>query len=162
MGQDEVRDGVSLTNLDQPLFDGAGAGKRDLVDYLDAVHGLLIGELADRPLSVIRVLRGQAPFMQKNVPKYTPDWVRTVPLWAEASKREVSYALCNDRRTLLWFANQRAVEYHPMLVRAGRLDHPSYLILDLDPPDAGAFAMAVRAAHQTRHALKDLGLDGAI
>jgi hypothetical protein len=56
----------------------------------------------------LRVLRGQAPFMQKNVPKYTPDWVPTVPVWAEASKREVSYALCNDRRTLLWFANQRA------------------------------------------------------
>ena len=39
-----------------------------------------------------------------------------MPFWAETSKREVSYALCNDRRTLLWFANQRAVEYHPTLV----------------------------------------------
>ena len=106
----EVRDGVSLTNLDQPLFAGAGATKRDLVDYLDAVGDRIIPALRDRPLSVIRVIRGQAPFMQKNVPPYTPPWVRTVPLWAEASKREVSYALCNDRRTLLWFANQRAVE----------------------------------------------------
>jgi len=98
---DEERAGVPLTNLDQPLFGGAGATKRDLVDYLDAVADLIIGELRDRPLSVIRALRGQAPFIQKNVPKYTPDWVRTVPLWAEASRREVSYALCNDRRTLL-------------------------------------------------------------
>ena len=54
MGSDEVRDGVSLTNLGEPLFEGAGVTKLDLVDYLDAVHGLLIGELADRPLSVIR------------------------------------------------------------------------------------------------------------
>ena len=54
--------------------------------------------------------------MQKNVPKYTPEWVPTVTMWAESSHREVSYALCNDRRTLLWFANQRAVEYHPTLV----------------------------------------------
>ena len=52
--------------------------KRDLVDYLDAVSDMFIPVLADRPLSVIRVLRGQAPFMQKNVPKYTPDFVRTV------------------------------------------------------------------------------------
>ena len=139
---DEERAGVPLTHLDQPLFDGAGATKRDLVDYLDAVSGLLIAELRDRPLSVIRALRGQAPFMQKNVPKYTPDWVRTVPLWAEASRREVSYALCNDRRTLLWFANQRAVEYHPMLALADRLNHPSYLILDLDPPEGDAFGLA--------------------
>jgi len=151
-----------LTNLDQPLFDGAGAGKRDLVDYLDAVHHLLIGELRDRPLSVIRVIRGQAPFMQKNVPKYTPDWVPTVSVWAEASKREVSYALCNDRRTLLWFANQRAVEYHPTLALAGHMDHPSYLILDLDPPDEGAFGAAVRAALLVREALAGAGLAGAV
>ena len=162
MGRDEVRDGVSLTNLDQPLFDGAGADKRDLVDYLDAVHQLLIGELRDRPLSVIRVLRDQAPFMQKNVPKYTPEWVRTVSVWAEASKREVSYALCNDRRTLLWFANQRAVEYHPTLALAGHLDHPTYLILDIDPPGGGPFSVVVRAALLVREALTGAGLAGAV
>ena len=37
-GSDE-RDGVSLTNLDQPLFPDADATKRDLVDYLDAMSG---------------------------------------------------------------------------------------------------------------------------
>jgi bifunctional non-homologous end joining protein LigD len=158
----EKRDGVPLTNLDQPLFDGAGVTKRDLVDYLDAIRDRILPVLRDRPLSVIRALRGQAPFMQKNVPRYTPDWVRTVPVWAEASKREVSYALCNDRRTLLWFANQRAVEYHPALVRAGEWDRPTHLILDLDPPSAGAFGLAVRAARLVREVLADVGLDGAV
>jgi bifunctional non-homologous end joining protein LigD len=162
MSDGEVRDGVSLTNLDQPLFAGAEATKRDLVDYLDAVRDRIIPALRDRPLSVIRVLRGQAPFMQKNVPKYTPPWVRTVPLWAETSRRQVSYALCNDRRTLLWLANQRAVEYHPTLVRADRLDHPTYLVLDLDPPSGDAFLLAVRAAWLVRQALADVGLAGAV
>src|SRR3954454_19526304 len=142
----ESRAGVPLTNLDQPLFDGAGATKRDLVDYLDAVRDLILPELEDRPLSVIRVHRGQEAFMQKNVPKYTPSWVRTVTFWAETSKRDVDYALCNDRRTLLWFANQRAVEYHPTLARADRLDRITHLVLDLDPPDAAGFSMAVRVA----------------
>src|SRR5262250_2885045 len=162
MGSDEVRDGVSLTNLGEPLFEGAGVTKRDLVDYLDAVHGLLIRELRDRPLSVIRVLRGQAPFMQKNVPRYTPPWVETAPIWAEASKRTVRYALCNDRRTLLWFAKQRAVEYHPTLFRVDDPDHPTYLVLDIDPPDADAFRLAVRAAHLVRAALAETGLRGAV
>lgn len=156
------RDGVSLTNLDQPLFDGAEAKKRDLVDYLDAMSDRIVHVLADRPLSVIRVLRGQDPFMQKNVPKYTPDWVRTVRMWAEASKREVSYALCNDRRTLLWFANQRAVEYHPMLALADHLDRPSHLVLDIDPPNPDAFDLAVGAAHLVRQALSEIGLAGAV
>jgi DNA ligase D len=162
---DESRDGVSLSNLDQPLFDGSDATKRDLVEYLDGVRDRIIPELEDRPLSVIRVHRGQEAFMQKNVPKYTPSWVRTVRFWAETSKRDVSYALCNDRRTLLWFANQRAVEYHPTLVRADRPDRITHLVLDLDPPDTGdasAFSMAVRTAHLVRHALADVGLVGAV
>jgi DNA ligase D len=159
---EETRDGVALTNLDQPLFDGAGATKRDLVDYLDGVRGRILPELADRPLSVIRVHRGQEAFMQKNVPKYTPSFVRTVRFWAETSKREVSYALCNDRRTLLWFANQRAVEYHPTLVCAEHPDRPTHLVLDLDPPSEDAFPMAVRAARLVRAALNEVGLVGAV
>ena len=161
-GAEESRDGVPLTNLDQPMFDGAEATKRDLVDYLDGVRDRIIPVLEDRPLSVIRVHRGQEAFMQKNVPKYTPDWVPTVRFWAEASKRDVTYALCNDRRTLLWFANQRAVEYHPALVRADRPDRVTHLVLDLDPPAADAFTMAVQAAHLVRQALADVGLAGAV
>lgn len=162
MSADEERDGVRLTNLDQPLFEGADATKRDLVDYLDAVAGRLVPQLAGRPLSVIRVLRGQKPFMQKNVPKYTPSWVRTVTVWAETSRREVSYALCDDRRTLLWFANQRAVEYHPPLFRADAPHRPTHLVIDIDPPGADAFGAAVRAAHLVRRALDDCGLAGAV
>jgi len=167
----ESRDGVPLTNLDQPLFDGAGATKRDLVDYLDGVRDCILPVLHDRPLSVIRVHRGQDAFMQKNVPKYTPSWIKTVTFWAEASKRDVSYALCDDRRTLLWFANQRAIEYHPALLRAERPGNGTHLILDLDPPEPVAgtaksqsdgFAMAVRAAHVVRRALSDVELEGAV
>lgn len=159
---DEVRDGVPLTNLDQPLFDGAEATKRDLVDYLDAVREVMLPGLAERPLSVIRVRPGQEPFMQKNVPKYTPEWVRTVPVWAEASKREISYAVCDDRKTLLWFGNQRAVEYHPTLMRLDRQDRVTHLVLDLDPPEGETFELAVQAALLVRQALTDSGLDGAV
>src|SRR5437764_9147489 len=162
MSGGEERDGVALTNLDQPLFDGAEATKGSLVDYLDAVAERLVEVRRDRPLSVVRARPGQAPFMQKNVPKYAPPWVETVSLWAETSKREVAYALCNDRRTLLWFANQRAVEYHPALIRTAGWDRPTHLVLDLDPPEGDAFPMAVRAAHLVRRALADAGLDGAV
>jgi len=155
------RDGVALTHLDEPLFDGAGATKGDLVDYLDAVAGLIVPGLTGRPLSVIRVRGGQPPFMQKNVPDYAPEWIRTVTLWAESSKREVRYALCDDRRTLLWFANQRAVEYHPTLFLAEHMDRPTYLVLDIDPP-SGEFRQAVAAAKLVRQALAEVGLTGAV
>ena len=160
--QSEERGGVALTHLDAELFTGANATKRDLVDYLDAVRDPIISCLADRPLSVIRVRPGQAPFMQKNVPKYTPDFVRTVTVWAESSHREVSYAVCNDRRTLLWFANQRAVEYHPTLTRVGQAGTPDVLILDIDPPEGSGFGPVVQAALAIREALTAAGLAGAV
>lgn len=161
MADDDVRDGVTLTNLDQPLFKDAGATKRDLVEYLEALQDRIIPVLRDRPLSVIRVVRGQQPFMQKNLPAYAPEWIQRVSMWAEASKREVTYALCNDRRTLLWFANQRAVEYHPGLMSAGEWEHPTHLVLDLDPPAPGAFDLAARAAQLVRQVLIEAGMAGA-
>jgi DNA ligase D-like protein (predicted polymerase) len=153
---------VSLTNLDQPLFEDAEATKRDLVDYLDAIRDRMLPELTQRPLSVVRVLRGQKPFMQKNLPTYTPEWVPRTTMWAQASRREVSYALCDDRRTLLWLANQRAVEYHTTLFRVGGYDRPTDLVLDLDPPEEGGFGLAVHVAHLVREVLAGAGLTGRV
>ena len=153
---------VTLTHLDEPLFDGAGATKRDLVSYLDAVADRIVPVLAGRPLSVIRARAGQPPFMQKNLPSYAPDWIRSVAMWAQASRREVRYAVCDDKPTLIWFANQRAVEYHVTLGLADHLDRPSYLVLDIDPPEGEAFGAAVAAAKLVRQALAEAGLSGAV
>ena len=158
----EEREGVPLSNLDQPLFEGADATKRDLVDYLDAISERILPELRDRPLSVIRAHRGEGAFMQKNLPKYTPKWVERVTFWAESSKRDVTYALCNDRRTLLWFGNQRAIEYHPALSRVDALDRITHLVLDLDPPEGETFPTVIAAARLVRQALADVGLSGAL
>lgn len=154
----EERDGVELTNLDKPLYDGAGVTKRQLVDYLDGIHDRLLPVLAGRPLSVIRARPGQKPFMQKNLPDSAPDWIERMPLWSESSKRTVNYPVCNDRRTLLWLANQRAVEFHPTLIDgSGR---PTHLIIDLDPPEGADFSAVVAVAKLVKRALDDCGLQG--
>jgi DNA ligase D-like protein (predicted polymerase) len=70
----------------------------------------------------------------------------------------VHYPVCDDRETLLWFANQRAVEYHPTLFRELASDAPTHLVVDLDPPaGSDAFAQAVQAAFLVRQALSDAG-----
>lgn len=164
----ETRHGVELSNLDQPLFGDADATKRDLIDYLEAVADPILRELRDRPLSVIRVRPGQQAFMQKNLPDYAPDFVRWTPVWSAAGHREIHYPLCNDLRTLLWFGNQRAVEYHPTLmvphfgeqtdVLGGTVTH---LVLDLDPPEGSGFDGVVAVAHLAHEALTAAGLRGA-
>jgi DNA primase len=54
------------------------------------------------------------------------------------------------------------VEYHPTLLRMGDWDHPTHLVLDIDPPPANGFQLAVRAAQLVRQALADAGLAGAV
>jgi bifunctional non-homologous end joining protein LigD len=151
---------IPLTHLDEPLFDGADATKRDLIDYLEAIADRFVPQLSGRPLSVVRVRAGQQPFMQKNVPAYAPPWIQTVSVWSASSSRSVRYALCDDRATLIWFGNQRAVEYHVPL--GVDLDRPSYLVLDIDPPEGAPFGQAVGAALLVRQALADSGLSGAV
>ena len=155
---DEVRAGVELTNLSGEAFDGAGVTKRELIDHLDAFAGRILPGLADRALSVVRARPGQAPFMQKNLPRGAPDWIPTLDVWAQTSQRTVHYPVCTDRPTLLWFGNQRAIEFHPTLVPhgAGTTDE---LVVDLDPPPDGGFDRVVAAARLVRAALTDLGLD---
>jgi DNA ligase D-like protein (predicted polymerase) len=158
---EEEREGVRLTSLDQPLGDGLGVTKGELVDYLDAFSDRLVPLLAGRPLTIKRVRPGSAPFMQKNVAKGAPDWVQTVSVWSEAARREVHQVLCDDRRTLLWLANQRAVEFHVPFHRVGEHE-PTGLVLDLDPPEGADFSAVVAVARLVRRALGDAGLAGAV
>jgi bifunctional non-homologous end joining protein LigD len=157
----EERDGVRLSSLDSPLGDGLGVTKRDLVDHLDAFADRLVPLLAGRPLTVKRVRPGAEPFIQRDVPKGAPEWVRTVATWSDRAHREVHQVLCEDRRTLLWLGNQRAVELHVPFSRVDD-EQPTGLVLDLDPPDGADFAVVVATALLARRALADAGLTGAV
>jgi DNA ligase D-like protein (predicted polymerase) len=160
--QDDERDGVRLTHLDSELFDGAGVSKRELVDYLDAVQDVMLPGTRRRPLSVLRIRPGQPAFMQKNLPTYAPAWIPRSVFWAEASRREVTYPVADDWRTLLWLANQRAVEFHVGLFTLDGEHHPSHLVLDLDPPEGAGFDVVVATARLVEQALAAAGLAGAV
>jgi DNA ligase D-like protein (predicted polymerase) len=73
----------------------------------------------------------------------------------------VHQVLCDDRRTLLWLANQRAVEFHVPFTRVGE-EQPTGLVLDLDPPDGASFDAVVQVARLARRALADAGLSAAV
>jgi DNA ligase D len=154
--------GEEPSNLDKLYWPDDGLTKGDLLGYIDAVAPFLLPNLRDRPLTVIRFPDGIAgfSFYQKSTPKYAPDWVDTVTLPAYNAKKDVRYTVCNSRRTLMWLANQAAIELHPWLSRVDHLELPTHLVLDIDPPD-GEFARAVEVALLSREALQAAGLDGA-
>jgi DNA primase len=159
MPADEERTGVQLTNLDQPLSGDDDVTKRDLVDYLEAVADRFVPVLAGPRSQRRRVRPGQAAVHAEEParlrPRDDPDPGRPT----QDGKRVVHYPVCDDRETLLWFANQRAVEYHPTLFRELASDAPTHLVVDLDPPaGSDAFAHAVQAPSWYGRCSADAGL----
>lgn len=143
---------MTLTHPDKVLFPDDGITKQDLADYYEAVADVMLPHLRRRPITMERFpegIGGQG-FLQKNVVKGFPDWLKRV----ETPKQDggtVHYPIANDRRSLRWLANQNTVTLHVWASRAPRLDRPDLCLLDLDPgrDDAEALrtvALAVRDA----------------
>jgi bifunctional non-homologous end joining protein LigD len=155
-----VPGGVERSNLEKVFWPDSGLTKGDLLDYFEAIADVILPALRDRPLTVKRYPDGIEgfSFFQKNTPKYAPDWVKTARLWADSARRDVHYTLCNSERTLLWLANQAAIELHPWLSRTGRLDQPDHLVFDLDPPP-DQFHVAVKVALAMKEVLDQHGIE---
>ncbi len=77
--QVEGRDLV-LSNLDKVLYPEAGFTKAEVIDYYSRISGVLLPHLRGRPLTVKRYPNGVggAFFFEKNAPRHTPSWIRTV------------------------------------------------------------------------------------
>jgi bifunctional non-homologous end joining protein LigD len=150
------------SNLDKVFWPGLGITKGDLLGYMEAAAHALVPALRDRPLTVKRYPDGidAFSFFQKNTPAHAPSWVKRIRLRAESAKRDVDYTVCNSKRTLLWLANQAAIELHPWPTRADRLGFPDLMVFDFDPPEEG-FPAAVEAALAMKEVLDEQGLRGA-
>jgi bifunctional non-homologous end joining protein LigD len=153
--------GIEPSNLDKVFWPEDGLTKGDLIAYFESISRHVVPALKDRPLTLKRYPDGidGFSFFQKNTPSYAPEWIRTATYHAGSAKRDVAYVLCNDKRTLLWLANQAAVELHPWLSRIDRIERPDHLVFDLDPPE-GKFEVAVEVAPVVRDVLREHGLDG--
>lgn len=141
------------------LWPDEGITKQDLLDYFRGVGDLVVDELRGRLLTLVRAPGGVGgeTFFQKNAPKYTPDWIKTITVAAPSAKRDVRFLVCDSIDTLLWIGNQSGLELHPCLDRDSKPGRPDLLVFDMDPPE-GRFDMAVEGALLVRDVLKGMGL----
>lgn len=132
---------LTLSNLDKVLYPETGFTKGEVIDYYSRIAPVLLPRIASRPLTRKRWpdgVEGQ-PFFEKNVPRGTPDWVRTVTIASPGSTREseeVEYVVADDLPTLVWLANLAALELHVPQWRVGPrggVRRPDLLVVDLDP-----------------------------
>lgn len=148
---------IALSNTDKILFPKAKVSKGDLIDYYRRIAPTMLPRIAGRPLSLERYPDGveAGGFMQKNASDYFPDWIRRARLAKEDGN--VDHVVAEDAATLVYLANQACVTLHVGLARTDRVDHPDFMVLDLDPSDDD-FGKVKRAARDGRALLEEVGL----
>ena len=127
---------LTLTNLDKVLYPATGFTKGEVIDYYVQVAHAILPALRHRPLTRKRWpdgVDGEA-FFEKNKPRGTPDWVRTVHI-AEHGEG-IDYVVAEDLPTLVWLANLAALELHVVQWTVGAdggARDADLLVFDLDP-----------------------------
>jgi len=153
---------VRVTHPGKPYFSReAKLSKLDVVRYYLAVADGALAGIRDRPIVLKRFVdgaEGQA-FYQKRAPETRPDWLRTVTL-SFPSGRTAEEVVVDDAAGLAFVVNLGCIELHPHPVRAGDLDHPDELRVDLDPGPGVAWADVRRVALEVNALLGELGLVG--
>jgi bifunctional non-homologous end joining protein LigD len=143
------------------LYPATGFTKGEVIDYYARIADVAVPHYRDRPMTLKRYPNGVDSqfFFEKNSPKHRPDWVNTVDVYSHHAKRTISFTIIDNRATLVWTANQAALELHPSLSRAERLEQPTDVVFDLDPgPPATVKECCVVGGH-LRELFDSLGLE---
>jgi DNA ligase D-like protein (predicted polymerase) len=152
---------VTVSNPDKLYFPEAGITKRELVQYYLAVAEGVLRGVRDRPMQLKRYVDGigAEPFYQKRAPTSRPPWIEVVEL-KFPSGRTADEIVVRDAAQLAWVVNLGCVDLHPHPVRAGDVEHPDELRVDLDPVPGVEWDQVRRVALLAREVLAEHGLTG--
>jgi bifunctional non-homologous end joining protein LigD len=157
---------LALSNLAKVLYPEAGFTKGEIIDYYSRIAPVLLPHLADRPLTVKRYPNGVAQqfFFEKNAPRGTPSWVRTVtlPVPGSTKNREtIDFVVVEGLPTMVWLANLAALELHVpqwRIPRRARKPRTDLIVFDLDPGPPATIAECCEVALPLRELLEADGL----
>lgn len=146
-----------ITHPEKLLFPDDGISKGDVAAYYASVASVMLPHLRGRPVTMERFPAGiaQKGFLQKDVSKGFPEWLRRVELPKKGGT--VNYPLIDDERSLEWLANQNCITPHVWASRQPTLEQPDVCVFDLDPSRDDAAELRA-AALSVRDLLLELGL----
>lgn len=151
--------GVPISSGDREVFPSAGFTKLDVARYYEAVADRMLEEVADRPVSLVRLpngLKGER-FFQRHAGKGFPAAIKTLPV-AEADATTRDYMYIDSADGIVGAAQMGTIEFHIWGSRRDRPDRPDRMVFDLDPDEDLPFAEVRRAATDMRDRLRSLGL----
>ena len=153
---------VRLTTLHRvywpevPAIGQAAITKLDLIRYLVRMSPLILPHVRDRPLTLFRWPAGiqGRRMLQKHPESALPGFVETATIFSESKGTDDEYLLCNNLATLVWLAENGALEIHVWHSRvraddaaearspsagstanlaSSAVNFPDYMLFDLDP-----------------------------
>jgi bifunctional non-homologous end joining protein LigD len=147
-----------ITHPEKVLFPDDGISKGELAAYYEAIAPVMLPHIRQRPVTLERYPSGigQKGFFHKDVSKGFPGWLKRV----EVPKKDgtVHHPLVNDKRSLLWMANQNTITPHVWTARVPDLNHPDICVFDLDPARDDEPDVLRAAALALRDLLGEVGL----
>ena len=149
---------LKLTNLKKIFWPDEGYTKEDVVAYYRDLAPVILPYLRNRPQSLYRTPNGilEKGFFQKNVRGIVPDWIETVEITNSRGKKN-EYLLCQDEDTLLYMVNLGCIEINPWSSSLPQLNHPDFMIFDLDPVEV-KFSNVVKLAYEFKTLFERLGI----
>ena len=157
---------LRLRRLDKVLYPTTGTTKGEVLDYYARIAPLLLPHLGRRPVTRKRWPDGVAgpSFFEKNLPRGTPSWVRSLTLptpGSSSGREEANFPLVADLPTLVWLVNLAALELHVpqwQVGLRGAVKNPDRLVIDLDPGAPAGLGECAEVALLVRQRLADDGL----
>lgn len=161
---------LKLTNLAKVLYPDTGFTKGEVLDYYARIAPVLLPRLADRPVTRIRWPHGvgRESFFEKNAPRGTPSWVRTVRVPTTGSRGPsrngdtLLFPIIDSLPALMWAANLAALELHVHQWTVSEQGEPvgaDRIVIDLDPGEPAGLHECCQVALLARDLLAGRGLD---
>jgi bifunctional non-homologous end joining protein LigD len=151
--------GIRISNPDRVIYPGDKLTKGQLADYYAAIEALMLVDMANRPISLVRCPQGRGKhcFFQKHDSGTMGEHVKHVPI-KESDGEVQDYLYVEDARGILACVQMGTIEFHGWGSRVDKLESPDRLVFDLDPDVGLDFREVKAAAERLRILLGDLGL----
>jgi bifunctional non-homologous end joining protein LigD len=144
---------VELTSLGKVLWPQSGFTKAEMVGYYAAVAPALLPSVEDPALTLGRWPEGvEGRGFAQTECRGRPSWIKTTPVRLRSGEVR-RHCLIADLASLLWVANQNAIELHAFLHRFRKPDHPTAALFDLDPKPGFGVVDCCRVALRLRRAV---------
>jgi bifunctional non-homologous end joining protein LigD len=147
------------TNLDKVFWPAQGYTKGDLLKYYWSMAEWMLPYLHQRPVVLTRYpdgIEGKS-FFQKDAPRFAPRWVRTEKIYSADSQRDIAYFVLESPEAIAYIANMGSIPIHIWSSRFPDLEHPDWLLFDIDPK-LSTTAQAVIVARAVATVLREIGM----